>query len=220
MPLPTDEGLLALSQELLNQFDTIFGRNLGFRPAHAKGTLLTGMFTPSANAASLTRAPHIENASTPVTVRFSDSSGIPLIPDTDPNANPHGCAIGFNLAPHVHTDIVAHSTDGVSDQHRARVSRIPAGARNERSQKSCRLTSGGFSRHAPQGTHLRADAKTLAVQLCAKITSVGQPCNSQIRMASANSIAIGSFPKAGVDVGWRKGGCCSPSTYYDLGGAH
>jgi catalase len=48
MPLPTDEGLLALSQELLNQFDTIFGRNLGFRPAHAKGTLLTGMFTPSA----------------------------------------------------------------------------------------------------------------------------------------------------------------------------
>jgi catalase len=112
MPLPTDEKLLALSQELLNQFDAIFGLNPGFRPAHAKGTLLTGMFTPSANAASLTRAPHIANASTPVTVRFSDSSGIPLIPDTDPNANPHGCAIRFNLAPHVHTDIVAHSTDG------------------------------------------------------------------------------------------------------------
>ena len=86
MPLPTDEKLLALSQELLHQFDAIFGLNPGFRPAHAKGTLLTGMFTPSANAASLTRAPHIANASTPVTVRFSDSSGIPLMPDTDPNA--------------------------------------------------------------------------------------------------------------------------------------
>jgi catalase len=48
MPLPTDERLLALSQESLNQFDTIFGLNPGFRPAHAKGTLLTGMFTPSA----------------------------------------------------------------------------------------------------------------------------------------------------------------------------
>ena len=36
----------------------------------------------------------------------------PLVPDTDPNANPHGCAIRFNLAEHVHTDIVAHSTDG------------------------------------------------------------------------------------------------------------
>jgi catalase len=75
MLLPTDEKLLALSQELLNQFDAIFGLNPGFRPAHAKGTLLTGMFTPSANAVSLTRAPHIANASTPVTVRFSDSSG-------------------------------------------------------------------------------------------------------------------------------------------------
>jgi len=110
--LPTDEKLLALSQELLQQFDTIFGLNPGFRPVHAKGTMLTGIFTPSADAASLTRAPHIIRESTPVTVRFSDSTGIPLIPDTDPNANPHGFAIRFNLAEHVHTDIVAHSTDG------------------------------------------------------------------------------------------------------------
>jgi catalase len=112
MPLPTDEKLLALSRELLQQFDTIFGLNPGFRPVHAKGTMLTGTFTPSAEAASLTRAPHILRESTPVMVRFSDSTGIPLIPDTDPNANPHGCAIRFNLAEHVHTDIVAHSTDG------------------------------------------------------------------------------------------------------------
>jgi catalase len=111
MPLPTDEKLLALSQELLQQFDTIFGLNPGFRPVHAKGTMLTGTFTPSAEAASLTRAPHMHE-STPVTLRFSNSTGIPLIPDTDPNANPHGCAIRFHLAPHVHTDIVAHSTDG------------------------------------------------------------------------------------------------------------
>jgi catalase len=112
MPLPTDEKLLALSHELLQQFDTIFGLNPGFRPVHAKGTLLTGTFTPSTEAASLTRAPHILRESTPVMVRFSDSTGIPLIPDTDPNANPHGCAIRFNLAEHVHTDVVAHSTDG------------------------------------------------------------------------------------------------------------
>jgi catalase len=112
MPLPTDEKLLALSQSLLQQFDAIFGLNPGFRPAHAKGTMLTGVFTPSAEAASLTRAPHIVRESTPVTVRFSDSTGIPLIPDNDPNANPRGCAIRFNLAEHVHTDIVSHSTDG------------------------------------------------------------------------------------------------------------
>jgi catalase len=112
MPLPTDEKLLALSQDLLKQFDAIFGLNPGFRPAHAKGKLLTGTFRPSAEAESLTSAPHVVRESTPVTVRFSDSPGIPLVPDNDPNANPRGCAIRFHLAEHVHTDIVSHSTDG------------------------------------------------------------------------------------------------------------
>ncbi len=112
MPLPNDEKLLALSNDLLQQFETIFGEHPGFRPAHAKGTLLTGTFTPSPNAASLTRAPHVTRPSTPVTVRFSNSTGLPLIPDNDPNASPHGLAIRFHLAEHSHTDIVSHSTDG------------------------------------------------------------------------------------------------------------
>ena len=112
MPLPTDEKLIALSEELLKQFDAIFGLNPGFRPAHAKGIMLTGTFTPSTDAASLTNAPHIVQESTPVTVRFSNSPGVPLIPDNDPNANPRGFAVRFNLAEHVHTDIVSHSTDG------------------------------------------------------------------------------------------------------------
>jgi len=112
MPLPTDEKLIALSQDLIQQFDTIFGQHPGFRPAHAKGTMLTGTFTPSSSAPSLTRAPHMNQPSTPVTVRFSDSTGVPMIPDNDPNAHPHGCAIRFHLAERVHTDIIGHSTDG------------------------------------------------------------------------------------------------------------
>ena len=112
MPLPTDEKLLALSHDLIQQFDTIFGEHPGFRPAHAKGVLLAGTFTPSPGATSLSRAPHITRESTPVTVRFSNSTGVPVIPDNDPNASPRGLAIRFNLAEHVHTDIVSHSTDG------------------------------------------------------------------------------------------------------------
>jgi catalase len=112
MPLPTDAKLIALSQDVIQQFDNIFGMHPGFRPAHAKGTMLTGTFTPSPDAISLSRAPHLSRESTPVTARFSDSTGIPLIPDNDPNANPRGLAIRFNLAEHVHTDIVCHSTDG------------------------------------------------------------------------------------------------------------
>src|ERR1700742_2775666 len=112
MPLPTDETIVALGQDLLQQFDTLFGLHPGFRPAHAKGVMLTGEFTPSPEAASLTDAPHVVQPSTPVTVRFSNSTGVPVIPDNDPNADPRGMAIRFNLAEHVHTDIVAHSTDG------------------------------------------------------------------------------------------------------------
>ena len=112
MPLPSDEKLLVLSNDLLQQFETIFGQHPGFRPAHAKGTLLSGTFTPSPDAASLTRASHAVRSSTPVTVRFSNSTGLPLVPDNDPNASPRGLAIRLHLAEHSHTDIVSHSTDG------------------------------------------------------------------------------------------------------------
>src|SRR3984893_14780197 len=112
MPLPSDEKLVALSQDLLKQFDTIFGLHPGFRPAHARGFMLSGTFTPDPEAAALTRAPHLSRQWGRVTARFSSSAGIPLLPDNDPNANPRGLAIRFHRAEHVHTDIVSHSTDG------------------------------------------------------------------------------------------------------------
>ena len=114
MSLTTDEKLLNLSHDIIEALDKIAGGiHPGFRPVHAKGILLTGVFTPSSQAASLTRAPHIQRNSTPVTVRFSDSAGIPTVPDNDPQgASPRGFAIRFHLAEHVHTDIIAHSVDG------------------------------------------------------------------------------------------------------------
>lgn len=112
MPLPSDEKVIQLGKNLIQQLDTLFGLHPGFRPAHAKGVLLTGSFRPAPEAASLTRAPHLSRESTPVTVRFSDATGIPAIPDSDPNANPHGMAVRFYLADRVHTDIISHSADG------------------------------------------------------------------------------------------------------------
>ena len=111
MPLPNDERVVALANDLLKEFDLLFGLHAGYRAAHAKGLMLTGKFTPSPAAKRLTRAPHVSRESTPVTVRFSNSTGLPAIPDSVPEANPRGLAIRFNLAEHVHTDIVAHSID-------------------------------------------------------------------------------------------------------------
>jgi catalase len=112
MPLPNDEKVVALANDLLAQFHKLFGPHPGYRPAHAKGLMLNGTFKPAAGATSLTKAPHITRESTSVTVRFSNSTGLPNIPDNSPDANPRGLAIRFDLAEHVHTDIVSHSTDG------------------------------------------------------------------------------------------------------------
>src|ERR1700722_19059150 len=113
MPLTTDEKTLAISRDAIAAFDKVDGGvHPGFRPAHAKGILLTGTFTPSPEAASLTRAPHLHRNSTPVTVRFSNFAGIPTVADNDPQgASPRGFAVRFHLAEHVHTDIIGHSVD-------------------------------------------------------------------------------------------------------------
>jgi len=112
MPLPSDAKIIQLANDLLAQMDAIFGLHPGFRPAHAKGVILTGTFTPSSEAASLTCAPHAARGSTPISLRFSNGTGLPLVPDNNPHANPRGFAIRFHLGEHVHTDIVGHSTDG------------------------------------------------------------------------------------------------------------
>jgi catalase len=111
--MPTGEIVNpALSQQLLDAFEQLEGLHPGFRPAHAKGLMCSGVFTPSGEAPKLTRAPHANRSSTPVTVRYSDSTGLPSIPDNDPHSSPKGIAIRFHLDDHLHTDIIAHSFDG------------------------------------------------------------------------------------------------------------
>jgi len=101
-----------LVQDALDAFEKIDGKHPGFRAAHAKGILLAGQFLPASDGKTLTRAPHVQRQSTPVTVRFSNFGGMPAIADGSSEASPRGIAIRFHLAEHVHTDIIAHSVDG------------------------------------------------------------------------------------------------------------
>jgi catalase len=103
-----------LATDLLDVLDQLSGGvHPGFRPVHARGLMCAGTFTPSSDAGNLTRAPHAVRPSTPVTVRFSLSAGIPGAADNDPKgSSPQGMATRFHLADHVHTDIVAHSHNG------------------------------------------------------------------------------------------------------------
>jgi len=104
----------SLATDVLGGFDKLAGgSHPGFRPVHARGLMCSGTFTPSPDAAKLTRAPHAAGPSTPVTVRFSLAAGIPCVADNDPTgASPQGIAVRFHLAEHIHTDIIAHSHNG------------------------------------------------------------------------------------------------------------
>jgi catalase len=104
----------AVITELLEVLDQLAGGvHAGFRPAHAHGLMYMGTFTPTPDAATLTRAPHAIASSTPVTVRFSTSAGMLGVAENDAKgSSPQGMAIRFHLGDHVHTDIVAHSHNG------------------------------------------------------------------------------------------------------------
>jgi catalase len=74
---------------------------------HAKGTLLKGRFTATPQAATLTRAAHMQGKPVDVTVRVSNGSGDPDAPDYGPEVR--GMAVKFYLPDGSRTDISAQT---------------------------------------------------------------------------------------------------------------
>ena len=70
-----------IQQQLVDAMNKVWGDHPGFRANHAKGIVVEGSFRASPEAAGLSRAVLFNGATIPVTVRFSDSSGIPNVPD-------------------------------------------------------------------------------------------------------------------------------------------
>ena len=98
-------------ETFVNALNSAFGKQTTNRATHAKGIVLLGTFTPNATAKNLSKAPHFQK-SVPITVRFSDNTGIPTLSDTAPLASPHGMAIKFHLPDGTETDLVTHSFNG------------------------------------------------------------------------------------------------------------
>jgi catalase len=96
-----------LSERLVDGLNATYGIHPGYRAAHAKGVLCSGTFTPSPDAASLSRAPHLAGAEVRVHVRFSNGSGDPSAADGVRDAR--GMAVKFYLPNGMRTDIVALS---------------------------------------------------------------------------------------------------------------
>ncbi|MGJ5176439.1 catalase family peroxidase [Bradyrhizobium oligotrophicum] len=98
-----------IEEQIVNQMNKVFGVHAGFRANHAKGVVVEGRFKASADAAGLSRAALFNGADIPVTVRFSNSTGVPNLPDGSDDANPHGIAVKFHLPDGSDMDIVINS---------------------------------------------------------------------------------------------------------------
>ena len=107
------ESSKPVTEQLVNTLTKLSGGpHAGYRANHAKGIVLTGDFVPAKSASEITKGVHLQGKSSPVTVRFSDPTGVPNIPDADGNSFPKGMAIRFHLPEDSYTDIVVISTNG------------------------------------------------------------------------------------------------------------
>jgi catalase len=84
-----------------------YGVHPGRRALHAKGTLLKGTFTATPEAATLTRAAHMQGDPIPATIRVSNGGGNPDVPDYAPDVR--GLAVKMYLPDETRTDIVAQT---------------------------------------------------------------------------------------------------------------
>jgi catalase len=112
-PIPLAAQGKSLPQQIADVIVQLNGGvHTGFRFMHAKGLVVTGTFAAAPSARSISKATHLAGGPVPVTVRFSDGTGIPKIPDTDTRGAPRGMAIRFGLPGGAFTDIVAISHNG------------------------------------------------------------------------------------------------------------
>lgn len=125
----------SLAEQIVDALNKADGSYPGFRANHAKGLVVEGVFSPSAEAAQLSKASLFEGATVPVTIRFSSGSGIPTVADGSPRANPHGLSVKYHLKDGSETDMVLNSRkffpvstgEAFRDLERA-VAASPAGA--------------------------------------------------------------------------------------------
>ena len=93
-------------EQAMEKIHDRFGAHDGHRALHAKGIHCTGTFTPTPEAAKLTRAGHM-NAAVSAKVRFSNGGGDPTVPDYAPDVR--GLAVSFQLPDGSATDILAQT---------------------------------------------------------------------------------------------------------------
>jgi catalase len=98
-----------IAEQIVDAMNKVWGVHKGFRANHAKGIVVEGSFKATPEAAALSKAVLFNGNEIPLTARFSDSTGLPNIPDGMPSANPHGIAMKFHLPDGSDSDLVINA---------------------------------------------------------------------------------------------------------------
>jgi catalase len=94
-------------EQAIQAVHELAGEHRGYRALHAKGFLVSGTFTATAEAAALSRAAHLTGDPVPTVVRFSNGAADPNQPDGAPGVR--GMAAKFFLPDGSTTDISAQT---------------------------------------------------------------------------------------------------------------
>ncbi|EWM13448.1 catalase, partial [Kutzneria sp. 744] len=94
----------SLPVQVVDTMEHLDGRHAGYRRAHARGACFVATFTPTGDAAKYTAAAHLSGEPVSATVRFSNGSGNPAMPDTQPGGR--GMAVKFALPDGTATDLI------------------------------------------------------------------------------------------------------------------
>lgn len=94
----------AQPEQLIDALNAVFGAHAKMRAAHTKGICVKGNFTPTAEAAALSKAPQFA-AAVPLVGRFSLGGGNPAAPDNQKD-NVRGIALHFKLPDGSVSDLV------------------------------------------------------------------------------------------------------------------
>ena len=127
------------AESLINALNAVFGKHEGMRAAHTNGICVKGSFTPTPEAASLSKAPHFSGPGPfPVIGRFSMGGGDPAAPNTQKD-NVRGLALHFDYRQGQH-DRSRHDFSADFRRQRSRPVSGPAdGCRDERQGQDRRI---------------------------------------------------------------------------------